>query len=345
MGTGDNQGPVTYEWLRQAEDARKHGASEDAKPAKEPWDITDGRRVSVIDEFNLWRSKPEFAEAVAAIKALTAVIKRSEASTMMGLEIELRKASEALKALYTESISLSAGCDLFMRYVTRTSALEYEDIDAGKARLIERGERFGEISLKARQTIAMLGQDFVRDGCTILTHGYSRVVVSLLKLAASNGKRFSVICTEGRPQNTGADMAKELENVGIPVTLIPDAGVAYMMEKVHMVLVGAEGVVESGGIINMLGTYQTALVARSMDKPVYVAAESFKFARLYPLDQRDVSSATSHADFPHGLSSPSVVVENFARDYTPPKYLTLLFTDLGVLTPSAVSDELIQLYL
>jgi len=46
------------------------------------------------------------------------------------------------------SISLSAGCDLFMRYVTRTSAIEYEDIEAGKARLIERGEKFGEISQK-----------------------------------------------------------------------------------------------------------------------------------------------------------------------------------------------------
>ena len=33
------------------------------------------------------------------------------------------------------------------------------------------------------------------------------------------------------------------------------------------------------------------------------------------------------------------------RDYTPPAWITLLFTDLGVLTPSAVSDELIQLYL
>ena len=32
-------------------------------------------------------------------------------------------------------------------------------------------------------------------------------------------------------------------------------------------------------------------------------------------------------------------------DYTPPGYLTLLFTDLGILTPSAVSDELIKLYL
>ena len=32
-------------------------------------------------------------------------------------------------------------------------------------------------------------------------------------------------------------------------------------------------------------------------------------------------------------------------DYTPPSLLTLLYTDLGILTPSAVSDELIKLYL
>jgi len=35
-----------------------------------------------------------------------------------------------------------------MRYVTRTSALEYEDFNAAKLRLIERGEKFGEISLR-----------------------------------------------------------------------------------------------------------------------------------------------------------------------------------------------------
>jgi translation initiation factor eIF-2B subunit alpha len=32
-------------------------------------------------------------------------------------------------------------------------------------------------------------------------------------------------------------------------------------------------------------------------------------------------------------------------DYTPPEYIKLLFTDLGILTPAAVSDELIKLYL
>jgi hypothetical protein len=91
---------------------------------------------------------------------------------------------------------------------------------------------------------------------------------------------FSLFITfglpEGRPDNTGVEMARELNAARIPVKLILDAGVAFYTEKVDMVLVGAEGVVESGGIINYLGTFQVALVARSMNKPVYVAAESYK---------------------------------------------------------------------
>ncbi|CAM6087919.1 unnamed protein product [Calypogeia fissa] len=351
-----NTGAVTYEWLSQAEDARLLGGTSDAfqsiggnSARRVSREDSGGRNngglsSSVIDEFYFWRGKPELAEAVAAIKALTAVIKRSEATTMMGLEIELKEASEALKASDATSISLSAGCDLFMRYVTRTSALEYEDIRAGKARLIERGERFGEISLKSRQTIANLGQEFVYDNSTILTHGFSRVVLALLKLAAQNGKHFSVVCTEGRPDNTGVEMARELSAANIPVKLILDAGVAFIIEKVDMVMVGAEGVVESGGIINYLGTFQMALVARSMSKPVYVAAESYKFARLYPLDQNDMIPAPRLVDLAI-LVPERVKIETSARDYTPPQYLTLLITDLGILTPSAVSDELIQLYL
>lgn len=37
--------------------------------------------------------------------------------------------------------------------------------------------------------------------------------------------------------------------------------------------------------------------------------------------------------------------EHPQSDYTPPSFITLLFSDLGILTPSAVSDELIRLYL
>ena len=31
-------------------------------------------------------------------------------------------------------------------------------------------------------------------------------------------------------------------------------------------------------------------------------------------------------------------------DYTPPEYITLLFTSIGIFTPSAVSDELIEFF-
>lgn len=48
----------------------------------------------------------------------------------------------------TTSVSLTAGCDLFMRYVTRTSALEFEDFNSAKSRVLGRAEKFGEISCK-----------------------------------------------------------------------------------------------------------------------------------------------------------------------------------------------------
>lgn len=81
---------------------------------------------------------------------------------------------------------------------------------------------------------------------------------------------------EGRPDRTGLRLSNELAKLDVPVRLLIDSAVAYSMDEVDMVFVGADGVVESGGIINMMGTYQIALVAKSMNKPVYVAAESYK---------------------------------------------------------------------
>eukprot|EP00983_Pelagomonas_calceolata_P059299 1145852-Pelagomonas_calceolata.AAC.2 len=60
--------------------------------------------------------------------------------------------------------------------------------------------------------------------------------------------------------------------------------------RVELVLIGAEAVVENGGVINKLGSYQTAICAKALNKPVYVAVESYKFARLYPLGQRAAES-------------------------------------------------------
>ncbi|GLC48199.1 hypothetical protein PLESTB_000069900 [Pleodorina starrii] len=301
----------------------------------------------------------EVAFAVAAIMALTAVIKRSSATTLMGVSKELEDAAQALQScslvpdassglgptrrVNPTNISLKAGCELFLRYTTRTSALELQDIEKAKARLIERGLHFAETSTRARQTIAELGSRFIRSNCTVLTHGYSRVVLRLLQQAFSSGLQFSVIVTEGRPDGTGIIMAKKLDTENIPVTLVLDSCVAYIMDRVDMVLTGADAVVENGGIINKLGTYGIALAAQAASKPFYVAAESYKFARLYPLGQADLPEERKPLDVGPMLP-PRTNVINPSRDYTPPQCISLLVTDLGVLTPAAVSDELIQLY-
>lgn len=156
------------------------------------------------------------------------------------------------------------------------------------------------------------------------------------------------------------------------------------MESIDLCLVGAEGVMENGGIVNKIGTYQIALIAHALKKPFYVAVESYKFARMYPLSQRDTLKITKSNNKSFDLlnlnnhtmtnqdnhlknmnnnmntntsSGQTPLIVNLSNelgqdltidlpnvDFTPARYITLLFTDLGVLTPAAVSDELIRLY-
>mmetsp|Transcript_16594 Transcript_16594/g.23391 ORF Transcript_16594/g.23391 Transcript_16594/m.23391 type:complete len:362 (+) Transcript_16594:109-1194(+) len=330
--------------------------------------------------------KSAVALPVAAIKALLQVVQRSKANTMMGLQNELKEASQSMLDYSLEGtlfgrshIALSSGCELFLKYITRTF-LETPDFDACKGQVLERGEHFAGISLAARDRIANVGHGFIRDGQTVLTHGWSRVVAALL-LKAAETTHFDIVILEGRPDAAGARAAALYAQEGIPTKVVLDSAMGYEMESVDLVLVGAEGVVENGGIVNKMGTFALAVIAQESNVPFYVAAESYKFARLYPLHQKDLPKMgglnQQHLDFVDtacwyrtGRERPSskkgnenetenaekpkvsgivtipknVKVDNPPCDYTPAKYITLLFTDLGVLTPSAVSDELIRLY-
>jgi translation initiation factor eIF-2B subunit alpha len=98
-----------------------------------------------------------------------------------------------------------------------------------------------------------------------------------------------VYVTESCPDKSGIKLKDDLEKLpGVNVTLILDSSIGSVMEKIDFVLIGAEGVVESGGIINKIGTSTIGICAKMLNKPVYVAVESFKFVRMYPLNNRDI---------------------------------------------------------
>ncbi|CAG0914586.1 unnamed protein product [Notodromas monacha] len=210
-------------------------------------------------------------------------------------------------------------------------------IERGKSYLVEMEHRKCRIAEELTSHIA--------DGMSILTHSRSKNVFRALKLAMQRGKRFKVYVTESMPDKSGHRMASELTELGIPTTEILDASIGYIMEKVDLVLVGAEGVVENGGIINKVGTYGIGLVAKALKKPVYVLCESFKFVRLYPLNQSELPAEFKYPASVLKKSGVNLEEEHPLVDYTPPHLITFLFTDLGTLVPSAVSDTLIKLYL
>lgn len=283
---------------------------------------------------------PSVSEAIVAIKTLIECIRHSRAETLSGLVAEVNSAMATLLRSDHDGLvtSIRSGCDLFLRFITLCRL----DNPNFRQLLIDRGENFLHNASLSRSKIARVGHPFVQDGTNILTHSRSRVVLHLLKEAVKARKRFTVYVTESRPDCSGVLMHENLQAAGIPSILVLDAAVGYIMEKIDLVLVGAEGVMASGGIINKIGTYTTAVCARELHKPVYVVAESFKFTSTYPLNQKDVPEEFKYPASKLGGAA-ELNGEHSMVDYTPPAYITLLFTDLGILTPSAVSDKLIQL--
>jgi translation initiation factor eIF-2B subunit alpha len=252
---------------------------------------------------------PELTMPVAAIEALVEAIAQSSVSTVAETLDLLERHTAALKASIANPISLSAGTDLFQRYLittlNRPASLNLgpdDDFRAIRNHLLSNGKLFVERAKQGREKIASFGKHFIRDGATVLTNGGSRVVGALLRRAAESSTiRFKVIyvvpSSRSSDANEGDQTVADLRAHNVPVATISDSAVAYSLGKVDMVIVGAEGVVENGGIISRMGTYQMGLLAKSKGKPFYVVAESHKFVRLYPLSQFDLPIEQKVLDF------------------------------------------------
>ncbi|KAF2103280.1 nagb/rpia/CoA transferase-like protein [Rhizodiscina lignyota] len=310
---------------------------------------------------SLLASDPELTMPVAAIEALVETLAHSHATTISETLALLTTATNALKSAISNPISLSAGTDLFTRYLVsslRNTGGSDTDFQAVRTHLLSNGRLFVQRAKESREKIASFGRHFVRDGCTVLTNGGSRVVGALLRSAAdaspSGNARFRVVYVVHAPSSPGANEGMEtvraLREKGVAVATVSEAAVGYSMGMVDMVIVGAEGVVENGGIISRLGTYQMGMLAKSMGRPFYVVAESHKFVRMYPLGQYDLGIEQKVVDF---KTSEDDVAEPkgekleesaTAVDFTPPNLISGIITESGVLTPSAVSEELIKIW-
>ncbi|KAK7543236.1 putative translation initiation factor eIF-2B alpha subunit [Phyllosticta citricarpa] len=322
---------------------------------------------------------PNMTMPIAAIQALVAALSTHDTSTTTETMTLLAAYTDKLKAGVPNQISLSSGTDLFQRFLTHSIKSGADaDFAAVLRHLLSNGQLFAERAKAARAKIASHGKVAIRDGQTILTKGASRCVQGVLEVAARANIRFRVIYVLSSLNDTnGTDMVISLRTHGIPVATVPDAAIAYNMHKVDKVFVGAEGVLQDGGIVSQMGTHQLALLAQIKDKEFFVFAESHKFVRLYPLGQFDLpieqKATRFYADEDDeavetwGSRNSSQAPEELhpqlreeierrerlwaagaidnAVDYTPGKLISAIGTETGMLTPSAVADELYKIWL
>lgn len=305
-------------------------------------------RVSELFAQNI--SEKNVSSAYAALKTLAQIIETSSQTTARGLFDELNEARSQIlhKAFQISEIShrrllsVRAGTDMFLYHINKVLS-KADNFETCRNEVQMRAFDLAEGQQRSVERIANEAKQLFKHGMTVLVHGYSRTVTSALELAAQSC-RIKVIATECRPFCEGYKTCKCLQKLRVPSETILDGAVASYMGQVDAVVLGAEAIVESGGVINRIGTYTIALIAKQFQKPVYVLAECLKFVRMYPLSLSDMPDE----NFANFQALPGGEEFQSARmplcDLTPPDLITLLFTDLGILTPSAISDHLIQLY-
>ncbi len=123
----------------------------------------------------------------------------------------------------------------------------------------------------------------LRPGTRALTHcntgalatgGYG-TALGAIRLGCERGLVEHVWVGETRPLDQGARLtAWELEQLGIPFSVIADSAAASLMARglVDIVLTGADRIAANGDTANKIGTYGLAVLARHHDVPFVVVA-------------------------------------------------------------------------
>jgi translation initiation factor 2B subunit (eIF-2B alpha/beta/delta family) len=102
------------------------------------------------------------------------------------------------------------------------------------------------------------------------------------------------------------------------------------------VLVGADGVLADGSVVNKVGTYALALAARDRSLPFYVACESLKISPRREWGDAEVEEGDPAEVLPDAIDG--VTAHNVYFECTPARLVTALITEEGVFRPDQLSS-------
>ncbi len=142
--------------------------------------------------------------------------------------------------------------------------------------------------------ITSFGSRITASSNKVMTISNSMLVREILISIADQKRRFEVFCLESSPPQEGKGFAEFLADHGIKTTLIADSQAGVFVQKMNLVLLGADRIYQDG-FINKSGSLALCLAAKHFDVPVYLAAktkkillESERAVKFFPQDSAEI---------------------------------------------------------
>lgn len=279
--------------------------------------------------------------AATAAEALATQARASDAPDPDTFRQELRAAARTLHDTRPTAVSLPNA----LRYVLRR--VEGGTVEQLRASTTAAIEEFVTQLDRAQDDLGEIGANRLRDGDTVMTHCHSTDALACVEAAVEQGKDISAIVKETRPRNQGRITARELRDLGVPVTLIVDSAARRYLNEVDHVVVGADSIAADGSVINKIGTSGLAVSAREQGTHIMVAAQTIKLhpatltGHTVEIEMRDESEVVDEED---REEIGDIEVQNPAFDVTPPRYVDAIVTERGQFPPESIVTLMRELF-
>jgi len=302
------------------------------------------------------------AIGVAAAYGLALAARQSQAATPAALLAELEDAAKGLRATRPTAVNLAWGLQRMLRrarHPSLTSPLhpspnrggeggEVREVAAIQAALLAEAEQMAEEDVATNRRMGAYGATLIPDGARILTHCNTGALATVdygtalgvMRTAHEQGKRLHVWVDETRPYLQGARLTTwELQQLGIPCTLITDNMAGHFMQRgqVDMVFVGGDRVAANGDTANKIGTYSLAVLAQAHGLPFYVVVPTSTIdltipdGEHIPIEERSPEEVTHFRGL--RIAPEGVAAAHPAFDVTLQRLITAIVTERGIVRP------------
>ncbi|GGD53452.1 S-methyl-5-thioribose-1-phosphate isomerase [Pseudoxanthomonas indica] len=314
-------------------------------------ELLDQRKLPFTVEYLRCTSSDEVAAAIHALAVRGApaigisaawgvVLAAREVQAADGPQADalLEPALQRLNAARPTAVNL-AWALARMRASLLTAGSDWQQV------LEQQAQRISDEDLAANRHMGELGAALIAPGSGVLTHcntgslataGFG-TALGVIRAGVAQGRIGQVYAGETRPWQQGARLtAWELQQDGIPATLIADSAASHLLKTgaVQWVIVGADRICANGDTANKIGTYQLAIAARHHGARFMVVAPSSTVDMATPngeaieIEERDPAELL-------GIGGVRTVAEGISAwnpvfDVTPADLIDAIVTEKGV---------------